>query len=114
MLINLFSFRSLGRLLYVLLLDMDLEGGDLFVDSSNILLNYVCELLSLWSLLDKSPVKVSSAYANFHGAIVEQGLPLSDLGYVSRRKQERAALLTLSQLSKADSGGVDVLGDDRG
>ena len=65
--------------MYVLLLDMSLEGGDLFVDSGNILLNYVCEFLWLWSLLGKSPVKGSSAYANFHGAIVEQGLPFSDL-----------------------------------
>jgi len=78
-LINLFSFGSPGRLLCVLLLDMSLKGGNLLVDSSNILLNYVCEFLSLWSLLEDSPTKESFAYANLHRTIVEQGLPFSNL-----------------------------------
>jgi len=46
-LVDLFSFRSLGRLLYILLLDVNLKGGDLLVDPSNILLDYVREFLSL-------------------------------------------------------------------
>jgi len=66
---------------------MSLEGGDLLVDPSNILLDYVCEFLSLQSLLDDSPTKESFAYANFHGTIVEQGFPFSDL-YNSVNKGE--------------------------
>lgn len=58
---------------------MGLEGGDLFIYPSNILLNYVCQFLSSQSLLDKFPVKEPSAYANFHRAIVEQGLPFGNL-----------------------------------
>jgi len=57
---------------------MGLKGGDLLVDSGNVLLNYICELLYLWLLLDKSPTKARFAYANFHGTIVEQGLPFGD------------------------------------
>ena len=71
MLINLFPFGSPGRLLCVLLLDMSLKGGDLLVDSSNILLDYVCEFLPLWSLLDDSLTAESFAYTNFHRTIVE-------------------------------------------
>jgi len=58
---------------------MSLKGGDLLVDPSNILLDYVCEFLSLWSLLDNSPAEESFAYANFHRTIVEQSLSLSNL-----------------------------------
>lgn len=79
MFINLFSLRSLGLLLYVLLLNMSLEGSDLLVDPGNVLLNYVRQFLSLQLLLDESPGRESLAYANFHGTIVKQGLPFSNL-----------------------------------
>lgn len=83
MFINLFSFRSLGQPLYVLLLDMSLKGSNLLVDSRNILLNYVCQFLSSRLSLEKSPNKKPLAYADFDGTIVEQGLSLSNLNLPS-------------------------------
>lgn len=69
---------------------MSLEGGNLLVDPSNILFNYVCEFLSLWSLTDDLPTRESFAYANFHRAIVEQSLPFGNLqDSVNEEKQER-------------------------
>jgi hypothetical protein len=88
-LVDLFPFRSLGRLLYVLLLDMSLKGSDLLVDSSNVLLDYVCEFLPLRSLLDRSPTGESFAYTDFHGTIVEQGLPFSNFVGFSQQRENR-------------------------
>ena len=89
MFIDLFSFQSLGRPLRVLLLHMSLEGGDLLVDSSNILLDYVRQFLSPRSLLGRFLNRELSAYANFDRTIVEQGLPFSNLKvFVSKREEE--------------------------
>lgn len=88
MFIDLFSFQSFGRPLDILLLHMSLEGGDLLVDSGNILLNYVRQFLSPQSSLGKFSNRESSAYTNFNGTIVEQGLPFSNLKrLVSRRER---------------------------